>query len=95
MEGKIGVIYSPGYGVGWSTNGNPNSALDQELANAISNNVPMSVIFRIAEINWPQQPVWGLQTAIVRWVDKGTPFKIEVHDGNEQYVSVYGIQVAL
>lgn len=32
MSDKIGIIYSPGFGAGWSTWGCEAMALDQELA---------------------------------------------------------------
>lgn len=87
MEGKIGIVYSPGFGAGWSTSGEDESqhgmALDQELACAIERGVPYSVLERIAQKNWPDEYLGGLKNCKVEWVEPGTPFIIEEYDGYE------------
>jgi len=83
MNHRIGIIYSPGFGAGWSTWGNPESALDQELANAIENKESFEIIKSIAAKNWPGQYTGGLEDCVVEWVDKGTQFIIDEYDGNE------------
>lgn len=79
----IGIIYSPGYGAGWSTWGKAEMALDQELANAISNDEPYSKCVEIAIKNWPGEYYGGLEDCQVEWVEEGTQFIIEEYDGNE------------
>lgn len=37
---QIGIIVSGGFGAGWSTWGEPEMALDQELARAIEDKLP-------------------------------------------------------
>lgn len=80
-ERNIYIIYSPGYGAGWSTWGDTFSCLDQELAVAILNNSPD--INSIAEKNWPGQYQGGLSDCVVTTVPKGTRFRINEYDGNE------------
>ena len=83
MTNQIGIIYSPGYGAGWSTWGDSDQALDQELAQAIENNEPYEKIEEIAKHNWPEAYLGGLSDCQVEWVDAGTQFIVEEYDGSE------------
>lgn len=83
MGDKIGIIYSPGYGAGWSTWGCAEMATDQELAIAIDNNEPYEKVLEIATRNWPEQYMGGLEDCQVEWVEEGTQFRIEEYDGSE------------
>lgn len=83
MEGKIGIVYSPGYGAGWSTWGNPEMALDQTLANMIEDGKPHSVIEAYCEAAWPDGYLGGLEDCVVMWVEKGTQFIVKGYDGSE------------
>lgn len=85
-EGKVGIIYSPGFGAGWSTWGVPEMALDQELANAIDSGCTDKLIGEIAETNWPDEYHGGLEDCVVEWVEPGTSFRIDEYDGNESLV---------
>jgi len=86
MSDKVGIIYSPGYGAGWSTWGCGEMALDQELAEAIEGKESYERILEIAERNWPDQYYGGLKSCVVEWIDKGTRFKIKEYDGYESIV---------
>ena len=83
MSKQIGIIYSPGFGAGWSTWGDKGQAIDQELANALHNDEPYEVVKQIAERNWPDSYLGGLADCIVEWVDSGTQFIVEEYDGSE------------
>ena len=80
---KVGIVYSPGYGAGWSTWGDSYQALDQELAYAIEAGKPLSELEAIAKKNWPDAYLGGLKRCIVEWVDSGTLFAVEEYDGSE------------
>ena len=82
----IGVVYSPGCGAGWSTWGDADQALDQELAHAIEDGKDIKEILEIAERNWPTAYNDGLTQAEVQWVDKGTEFRITEYEGYETIV---------
>lgn len=82
----IGIVYSPGYGAGWSTWGDADQALDQELARAIEDGKDIKEILEIAERNWPTAYNDGLKDAVVEWVDIGTQFHITECDGYENIV---------
>lgn len=83
MTNKIGIIFSPGFGAGWSTWGDPNSCLDQELAKAIHENAPLEKLEEIANKNWPGQYTGGLHECEVTWVNENTQFRIAEYDGSE------------
>jgi hypothetical protein len=83
MIDNIGIIYSPGYGAGWSTWGDAGQALDQELAIAIDNSEPYENVEAIAKRNWPNAYLGGLADCQVEWVEKGTQFIVEEYDGSE------------
>lgn len=92
--GKVGIIWSPGFGAGWSTWGEPESAVDQQLAKAIDDELPMERIEEIAERNWPGQYQGGLADAQVVWVEYGQAFRIDEYDGNESLIIDNDWQVA-
>lgn len=85
MTTKIGIIYSPGFGAGWSTWGEPEQALDQELALALEDG-DWSKVVEVASKNWPDAYQGGLKDCEVRWADKGTRFNIEEYDGSESLI---------
>ena len=80
---KVGIIYSPGFGAGWSTWGDSGQATDQELAQAIEDGKSSDEIYKIAEKNWPGAYLGGLSDCVVEWVEEGTQFIIEEYDGSE------------
>lgn len=82
MSETFPVIYSPGYGAGWSTWGDRKSCLDRELATAIEQR-DLKEACRIATKNWPGQYQGGLEECVVVWLPQGTLFRIEEYDGNE------------
>lgn len=88
-DGKVAVIYSPGYGAGWSTWGNPQSCFDGELAQAILDGLPTDTLLEIATKNWPGEYTGGIHGARVKWVPVGTRFEIEEYDGAES-VRIFG-----
>lgn len=88
MKEKVGIIYSPGFGAGWSTWGCEKMALDQELAHAIEEG-DVAKSWSIAESNWPDECKLGLSDCKVLWVKKGTLFSITEYDGNESIEFAY------
>lgn len=88
MEGRVGIIYSPGFGAGWSTWGKKEMALDQELAKAIEQGDREEVL-KVAKEKYPDAYLGGLIDAVVEWVEPGTVFRIDEYDGNEAIVFDY------
>jgi len=85
-EKLVGIIYSPGFGAGWSTLGAPEMALDQELAHAIDQGLDHDKLVEIAEKNWPDEYRGGLYQCVVEWVKHGQEFRIDEYDGDESLV---------
>lgn len=91
---KVGIVYSPGYGVGWSTCGDPRKALDQELALAIENKESTESIQNIVSANWPNEYAGALEDLEVLWVEEGTVFLVEAYEGHETVVFAEDMMVA-
>ena len=86
-NGQVAVIYSPGFGAGWST---WNAEYDDEelifdpgLADLISNGKSQGQIEAYVALKWPEAYTGGLDQVVVKWVPVGTKFKITEYDGSE------------
>jgi hypothetical protein len=83
-NGKVAVLYSPGFGAGWST-------WNQEVPEIIFD--PAIVKFvetdQWAELNtyvtlkYPGLYTGGMKDLAIAWVPEGTLFKINEYDGSE------------
>ena len=89
QNGKVAVIYSPGFGAGWSTwniedNGfSQDLIFDPGLADLIINQRSWEKIEAYVTLKWPGVYIGGLEQARVEWVAPGTEFKITEYDGSE------------
>jgi len=91
---KVGILYSPGFGAGWSTWGtSPGMELDQELAHAVEAG-DKGKIMEIVERNWPDEYHGGVDQLAVEWVEQGTPYYINEYDGSEEIVFSDDFKVA-
>ena len=86
-DGKVAIIYSPGFGAGWST---WNVEFDDEelifdpgLVDLIINKRPWDQVEAYVTLKWTGVYVGGLEEAVVEWVTIGTEFKITEYDGSE------------
>ena len=94
-EGKVGILYSPGWGAGWSTWGAPDEAIsDYKLVKMVvdrnSNTSGEEFDSRTMEINKYVEEKWGEEVYVggtedltVSWVPEGTKYRIDEHDGSE------------
>ena len=85
-NGKVAVIYSPGFGAGWSTwNHGYNEELifDPGLADLITNKRSWDQIEAYVKMKWPHIYAGGLEEAVIEWVTPGTEFQITEYDGSE------------
>lgn len=89
-DGMVAVLYSPGWGAGWST-WNTNHAeellFDKELVLALENGGPYEVE-KIIESRYPEYEIYtgGVSDLKIAWVPKGDVFRIDEYDGNESIV---------
>lgn len=89
-DGKIAVLYSPGFGAGWSTwNSEHREALcmDARLVDLVLAGKKEEVA-RVAKELFPGIYTGGAHDLTVTWLDKGAAFEIDEYDGSE---SVYVI----
>lgn len=81
------IVYSPGYGAGWSTwNTNFSAAelcFDEELAELVDNE-KFEEAAKCAEAKWPGVYTGGLKKARIEYMEPGTMFRITEYDGYER-----------
>ena len=84
-DGKVAVMFSPGFGAGWSTwNTEIRDALlfDPEIAQAVLDGDKLKAGM-IAARKFPDGRFGGARDLTVEWLDKGTVFDVEEYDGSE------------
>lgn len=87
-DANIAVLVSPGYGAGWSS-WNPNHEefflFDSGLIERIG--MPSSLVeeyikSQLGEDNY--YSMYGWSNVVIKWIPKGTIFKISEYDGYEE-----------
>ena len=91
-DGKVGVLYSPGYGAGWSTwahNEEHKEAMVfcKELCEAVDKDLPLLQIKDIAYKYFPEEYLGGLDDIKLVFVEPGTRFRIDEYDGSESIIT--------
>lgn len=83
QDGKVAVVYSPGFGAGWSTwAGNDAFLFDKRIAEAvIAGDIKRAEEVAI-EID-PHAYLGGSRDLRVEWLPVGTAFRINEYDGFE------------
>lgn len=93
-DGQVAVLYSPGFGAGWSTwaSGTDRTVLtfDAEIAQAVLAG-DKERAKALAEAKVPDAYLGGLDGLTVCWVTKGQAFEITEYDGSES-VNIIGEQ---
>lgn len=82
VEGDVAILYSPGYGAGWSTWGDKELAYDKDLVGAYM----QGGVDKLAEVTLKKYPgtyLGGISDIEVEWVAQGTRFRINEYDGSE------------
>ena len=86
-DGSVAVIYSPGFGAGWSTwdtEGYGNDLIfDPTLVDMILNDANKQMIIEYITLKYPDMSRAGADDLAVAWVPEGTLFKIREYDGSE------------
>ena len=81
-DGNIAVLYSPGFGAGWSTWGEPEMAYDKDLVEAFIEGSHAKLQEK-AEGKYPNVYLGGLEDVKIEWVPQGVGFRISEYDGSE------------
>lgn len=83
--GKVAILYSPGYGAGWSTwnSSYPDMVFCPELAKMVLDRKPPEEREKFAAKKWPDAYLGGLEGITIGWVPEGSLFRISEYDGSE------------
>lgn len=86
-EGKVAVLYSPGYGAGWSTwcgsDEDEFLIFDKTLVSMALNKVSEEEVEKYLKKHNIDVYCGGWEDVEVEFLDVGTQFIIEEYDGNE------------
>ena len=84
QDGKVAVLYSPGFGAGWFT---WNRQYPQLIFDpAIVSYVEKQDWYKLTEylkLKYPDAYTGGMRDLEVAWLPEGTLFRIDDYDGNE------------
>lgn len=92
LDGKVAVIYSPGYGIGWSTSlplpVREKAVYHPQLAAAILHGGDVEINDSLLDEIFPEAYEWclppsTLKTLQVKLIPEGTMFRIKAYDGSE------------
>jgi hypothetical protein len=83
-DGEVAILYSPGFGAGWSTWNSDHEGLlfDKEIVEAVLDG-DREQAREIASRKYPSAYLGGLNDLKVSWVQQGQQFEIEEYDGSE------------
>jgi hypothetical protein len=89
VDGKVAVLYSPGYGSGWYTWSAPVEAVfDPELVDAVLA-ADVRKAIEIAERKYPDAYIGSnMNDMRVQWLPVGALFRIEEYDGAESIITL-------
>jgi len=94
-DGQVAVLYSPGFGAGWSTWANSldveqslvaeRMIFDPQIADLVDRRADgwQAQVEAVATLKYPNAYLGGLETLQVEWLPVGTQFRIVEHDGDE------------
>lgn len=83
-DGKVAVLYSPGFGAGWYTWNleHPEIIYDPGIVDLLESGEQDKLIAYVT-LKWPDLYTGGMDSLKIVWLPVGTAFKIEEYDGNE------------
>ncbi len=85
-DGLVAVLYSPGFGAGWSTWADESIRKDIVFDPAIVGLVEQeqwSELEAFVALKYPGLYTGGLRDLKIRWIPEGQHFQINDYDGNE------------
>lgn len=88
-DGKVAILYSPGYGAGWSSWNNDELKEfllhDEKLVELVESN-QREKIDEYVKLLYAEDYVstLGAKNLLIVWVEPGTQFRIEEYDGSER-----------
>jgi hypothetical protein len=99
-DGKVAVLYSPGYGAGWySWNEIPELIFHPKLVEMVEAgqqaNITKDWIKKNTEIDGESVYCGGTMDLEIAWVPVGTKFKISEYDGSESVIFVEDLDLII
>lgn len=89
--GKTAVLYSPGFGAGWSTWADDNiresMCMNAEIVQAVLDGDKKKAA-EVARRLHPNVYTGGAEDLTVEWVPQGEAFEVTEYDGNENVVVI-------
>jgi len=96
-NGKVAILYSPGFGAGWSTWATASAeellfdpglvelveARDAVFDDKVKYKAARAALDAYAAIKWPEVYIGGLDDVVIEWIPQGTRFRINEYDGSE------------
>ena len=90
-DGEVAVLYSPGYGAGWSTWCHEDQQIrldmlfDPQIADIVGRGAAdwREQAEAIALVKYPEAYIGGLADLQVRWLPVGTQVRVLEYDGHE------------
>lgn len=94
-DGKVAVLYSPGFGAGWSTWADENQkealCMDARIVRPVLEG-DLSGAIAAALAMFPDIYTGGGRQLKVLWIDKGAAFEVSEYDGSESIRIIGEIQ---
>jgi len=83
-DGKVAVLYSPGFGAGWYTWNyqTPEILFDPGIVRFVEKK-KWNELETYVTLKYPEIYTGGMKDLEVMWVPEGTLFKVNEYDGNE------------
>ena len=83
-DGKVAVLYSPGFGAGWYTwnYDTPEILFDPAIVKFVENK-KWAELDTYVTLKYPEIFKGGMTDLEVEWIPEGTLFKVNEYDGSE------------
>lgn len=85
-DGKVAVLYSPGFGAGWSTwnrsDYGEELVFDPMMVKYVED-ADFPALHSYAAMRYPNAYTGGLDDLKIQWVSEGALFRIDEYDGSE------------
>ncbi len=90
-DGKVAVLYSPGFGAGWYTWNTDHEAIifHPRIVELVETNQRHKITKEfMEELGFPHIYCGGAEDLVVEWLPKGTSFQINEYDGSESIQTI-------
>ena len=82
-DGKVAILFSPGYGAGWYTSHNIEALIfDPSIVQWLEAEEHEKILGYLT-LKYPGTYLGGLDDLRIAWIPEGTEFQIDEYDGSE------------